>query len=327
MLNRGEIEMRSRPLYGLLMGMLIGTSVNASAPFALPSEDRIQTSSLELERRTEPWCPGDCAVEVPFVASYRNGTQRLVFVGVTHAFHPSDPTMRAVAAGFARIQPKVVIVEGFPTAMGENPPPLVAEAHHFGTPGADEYARGEAMYAASVALTRTVPFLGGEPTREEQNRVLKAKGFTDTDLAFSGLLGGLSQALRSGDIADTSPETLAKIYPRLAQELKLTPDHGGWNLDAPSLDEFRQRYRDMYGVDLVGDDKFPLRIDVGDTTRHGQLSNVEMKTRDRHLLGLIEQQLAERHSVLVVYGGSHWATLSAALQERLGKPKIRPFLK
>jgi hypothetical protein len=52
-----------------------------------------------------------------------------------------------------------------------------------------------------------------------------------------------------------------------------------------------------------------------------------MMTRDRHLLGLIEQQLAERHTVLVVYGGSHWATLSAALQERLGRPKIKPFLK
>ena len=68
----------------------------------------------------------------------------------------------------------------------------------------------------------------------------------------------------------------------------------------------------MYGVDIVGDDKFPLRIDVGDTTRHGQQSSVDMNTRDRHLLGLIEQQLAKRHSVLVIYGGSHWSTLSAA---------------
>jgi hypothetical protein len=83
----------------------------------------------------------------------------------------------------------------------------------------------------------------------------------------------------------------------------------------------------MYGVDIVGDDKFPLRIDVGDATRHGEQARVDMMTRDRHLLGLIEQQLAARHSVLVVYGGSHWSTLSAALEERLGKPNLRPFLK
>jgi hypothetical protein len=265
-------------------------------------------------------------VAVPFVAIYRNGTERLVFVGVRHAFNPNDPTMRAVTAGFANIEPRVIIVEGFPTAMGENPAPLVGEAHRYGTPNADEYARGEAMYAASTALTRKIPFIGGEPTREQENQVLQAKGFTDADIAFNGLLGGLSQALRSGDIPDTSRESLAKIYPRLAEQLKLPLNHGGWNVDAPSLEEFVRRYRAMYGVDIVGDDKFPLRIDVvNDSTRHGEQDRVDMMTRDRHLLGLIEQQLAERHSVLVVYGASHWATLSAALQERLGKPTIKPF--
>jgi len=80
-------------------------------------------------------------------------------------------------------------------------------------------------------------------------------------------------------------------------------------------------------VDIVGDDTFPLRIDVvNDNTRNGQQSKINMVTRDRHLLGLIEQQLAERHWVLVVFGGSHWSTLSAALEEQLGKPKVRPFL-
>jgi hypothetical protein len=236
--------------------------------------------------------------------------------------------MRAVKSGFDQFQPEVIILEGFPTAMGENPPPLVAEAHRYGTADTDEFARGEAIYAASIALVRAVPFIGGEPTREEETQVLKAKGFTDADLAFSGLLGAYSQALRSGDMSDTSAESLAKIYPRLAEDLKAPPDRGGWSLDAPSLADFRERYRTMYGVDIVGDDKFPLRIDVvSDNTRNGQQAKVDMMTRDRHLLGLIEQQLAERHSVLVVYVGSHWATLSAALQERLGKPKIKAFLK
>ena len=318
--------MRNWRLLSLLVGMLLEASVNAAAPFTLPSEDRIQPASLELERRVEPWCPGDCAVGVPFVVSYRKGTERLVFVGAHHAFQPNSPTMKAVRAGFDQLQPEVVILEGFPTAMGENPPPLVAEAHRYGTPDADEYARGEAMYAASIALMQSIPFLGGEPTREEEYQVLKSKGFADADIAFSSVLVGLSQALRSGDIPDISPASLARIYPQLTEQLKLPPDHGGWNLDAPSLDEFMQRYRDMYGVDIVGDDKFPLRIDVGDTTRRGQQGRVGMMTRDRHLLGLIEQQLAERHTVLVVFGGSHWATLSAALQERLGRPKIKPFL-
>ncbi len=320
--------MRNWQLLSLVAGMLIEPSVNAASPITLPNEDRIQPSSLELERRVEPWCPADCAVAVPFVASYRKGTERLVFVGAHHAFQPTDPTMRAVKAGFDQFQPKVVILEGFPTTMGHNPPPLVAEAHRYGATDADEYARGEGMYAGSIALARGVPFIGGEPTREEENQVLKSKGFTDADLAFTGLLGAYSQALRSGDMPDTSAESLAKIYPRLAQDLKAPLNRGGWNLDAPSLEDFRERYKTMYGVDIVGDERFPLRIDVvNDNTRNGQQGKVDMMTRDRHLLGLIEQQLAERHSVLVVYGGSHWATLSGALQEQLGKPTIKPFPK
>ena len=318
--------MRAKRLSSLVVGILMEASINAATPFTLPDENRVLQSSVELEQKKEPWCPGDCSVGVPFVASYRKGTERLVFVGAHHAFNPNAPTMRAVMEGFAEIQPKVVILEGFPTAMGENPPPLVAGARRYGAPDADEYGRGEGMYAASTALMRGIPFLGGEPTREEQMQVLKAKGFTDADVAFGYLAGGLSQALRSQDIPDTSVASLEKFYPRAAQNLKLPMDHGGWALDAPSLEEFRQRYRQLYGVDIVGDKGFPLRIDVTlDKTRNGEQARFDMKTRDRHLLGLIEQQLTERHSVLVVFGGSHWATLSTALEERLGKPKVRPF--
>jgi hypothetical protein len=305
--------------------LLLNTAANAATPFALPSEDRILPSSLELERRTQPWCPSGCDVAVPFVASYQHGTERLVFVGVRHSFQPKDPTMRAVAAGFSEIHPGIVIVEGFPTAMGENPAPLVAEARRYGAPEASEFDRGEAMYAASLALKRGIPFVGGEPTQEEEVQLLKAKGFTDADIGFDALLGGFSQALRSGDIPDTSSASLEKLYPQLAKEIKAPTDLGGWNLTAPSLEDFRQRYRDQYGIDIVKDTRFILRIDVGDSTRHGQQNAVNMMTRDRHLLGLIEQQLAARHSVLVVYGGSHWSTLSAALEKRLGKPTITPF--
>ncbi len=49
-----------------------------------------------------------------------------------------------------------------------------------------------------------------------------------------------------------------------------------------------------------------------------------MNVRDRHLLATIEKELTLER-VLVVYGGSHWITLSEALQKRLGKPTIVGF--
>lgn len=319
--NEKRVRMRTTCLWGVVVGVPMMTAVNAETPFSLHDEDRVLPSSLELERRTQPWCPGRCAVAVPFVAAYRKGTEHLVFVGVHHAFQANDPTMRAVAAGFAAIHAEVVILEGFPTLMGENPPPLVQEAHRYGAPDAPDFDRGEAMYAASLALSRGIPFIGGEPSHPEQLEVLRAKGFTEAEIAFSSLLGWFSQALRSKDIPDTSAASLAHIYPQLAENVKRQ-----WNLEAPTLDAFREHYRDLYGIDIVADDKFPLRIDIGDQTRHGRQLRVDMMTRDRHLLGLIERQLAERHSVLVVFGGSHWSTLSAALEARLGKPGVRAFL-
>jgi hypothetical protein len=189
--------MKKGHLWVMVVGMVMEGSVHAGPAFTLPDENRVVPSSVELERKVEPWCPGDCSVGVPFVASYRKGAERLVFVGAHHAFNPNAPTMRAVKEGFAEIQAKVVILEGFPTAMGENPPALVEAARRYGAPDADEYGRGEGMYATSTALMRGIPFVGGEPTRDEQMQVLKAKGFTDADVAFGYLAGGLSQALRA----------------------------------------------------------------------------------------------------------------------------------
>jgi hypothetical protein len=254
----------------------------------------------------------------------------LVFVAVRHAFAANDPTMRAIDAGFEAIQPKIVILESLPTALGENPPELVKEAAWYvGRPASADivFAGGEPMYAVGIAVSRGIPFVGGEPTREEETQVLKGKGFTDADMAFSAMAGGFSQALRSGEIRNTSARSLAKVYPELARTLEGPPELGGWNLKASPLKAFRQHYKETYGVDIVGDAEFPMRIDVvNDHSRHGDQARISMTTRDRHLLGLIEQQVSERHSVLVVFGASHWSTLSAALESRLGKPSVRPFL-
>ena len=305
----------------LIVGLLLEASIQGATPPTLPSEDRILQSSLELERRTMPWCPHECAMIVPFIADYRHGSDHLVFVGVQHVFRPGTPTMRAVAAGFDAIKAKVVILEGFPTAMGESPMPLVQEAHRYGRPDAEPFAHGEAMYAASLALARGIPFIGGEPTKAEEIQILKTKGFTDADIAFRSLLGWLSQAVRAAAIPDMSEQSIKKIYPALVEDV-WTQNH----LQAPSFDELQQRYRAVYGVNIVGDD-VTARIDhVFDKTRYGSMDQIGMVTRDRNLLGLIEQQLTDRHSVLVVYGGSHWATLSSALEKRFGKPSIRPFI-
>lgn len=68
----------------------------------------------------------------------------------------------------------------------------------------------------------------------------------------------------------------------------------------------------------------PSRSDPGTQTLLQRMAADNMRFRDEHLLSTILQELAGNDSVLVVYGSSHWTTLSRALEDRLGKPVIRP---
>jgi hypothetical protein len=309
--------------HGLLISWAMITTFGSirlvqSAP---PSEqDLIPPYTIELERRVQPWCPGSCVTLIPFTATYKKDEYVLVFVGAHHLFTPQNSTTRAVDSGFAAAQPAIVIVEGFPAAMGENPPPLVEEARRRGTPAADDFARGEAMYAAGLALARGIPFVGGEPSREEQTQTLVREGYSPEDIFFAQLVGDLSQAFRAGDYANGSDPKLLNVYKfwseATARDFKLVP---------MPFEDFAARYRVVYGVDITGDTNLVQHAEAGTSNPAALLMQARAVIRDKHLLATIENELALKKQVLVVYGGSHWTTLSRALQKRLGKPAIKPF--
>jgi hypothetical protein len=292
-----------------------------SAQMASPEDrDVIPPYSLELERRLQPWCPGDCVDLVPFTAKYQKGEQTLVFVGAHHVFTPRNSTFRAVASGFSLARPKVLIVEGFPTAMGENPPPLVKEAQQFGTPQTGEFSRGEAMYAASLALRRGIPFLGGEPDPHEEIPALQEKGFKAPDIAFAFLARGLSQAFHADEALLTDEPKLASTFSALN---RWNESHFG--LPSLSFGDFALRYRSEFGIDFKNDKKLVSRMEPSADTATTRLFLAGMTVRDEHLLAVINEQLLTKKRVLIVYGGSHWTTLSQALERRFGKPAIAPF--
>jgi hypothetical protein len=244
----------------------------------------------------------------------------LVFVGVHHVFTPRNSTIRAIDGGFAATSPAIVITEGFPTAMGESPAPLVKQASKRGTAEEDQFTKSEGMYAISRAITDGIPFLGGEPTRSEQVQALERRGFTPTDIAFGYLVGGLSQSVRSGDLASTSDPKLAESF---AQWSRAFSDQ--YQLPTLSLDDFKTRYQAMFRVELTHDADFSKRAEPGTSSPVALLNQTDMVARDEHLLATIEEELDLKKRVLAVYGGSHWTTLSQALQRRFGKPKITPY--
>ena len=292
----------------------------ASEVVTTSAGDVIPPYSLDLEKRTQPWCPGDCELAVPFTAVYKGDERILVFVGVRHAFTPESSTTRAIDLGFASVRPAVVIVEGFPTAMGDSPRPLVEHARKRGTPQEDQFTKSETMYTIAQAISRGIPFVGGEPTRAQQANALKRRKYATTDIAFAFLLGGLSQSVRSGELSGTNDPKIAESFTRWSNAFA-----DQYQLKPLSLEEVESRYRSMFGVDLRHDDKFITRLEPGTASQVALLNQADMIGRDEHLLATIDKEVAARKKVLVVYGGSHWSTLSEALRRRLGEPKITPF--
>ncbi len=258
----------------------------------------------------------------PLVAIYKKGNVALAFVGAMHGFTPQNPTLPAIDAAFAAISPAVVVLEGFPTAMGINPAPLVEGARRYGTPQAtDDYMKSECMYAASLALAHGIPFIGGEPTRDEEVHALLGKGYTEADIFFVYLVGDLKQALRAHSLTSVEDPKLRDTYELWSQaavrDFKLAP---------MSFEDFSARYRAVYGVELTRDEKLAQRPDGGapgdPTTPLQQDTGV---VRDEHLLATVESLLTKNKRVLVVFGSNHLVTLSEVLKRRLGAPEIKSY--
>lgn len=254
----------------------------------------------------------------PFVATYRKDGAILAFVATNHVFTPKNSTVDAITSTFDSISPAIVIVEGFPTVMGESPQPLVEDARTRGQPGASSYANGEGMYAASLAIAHKIPFMGGEPSYTEEVDALVRKGFSMPDIVFTFVLRNLGQSKRAGQISASDAGSLERAYEQAARgaahQLKVQP---------MPFPEFSVRYRELFGVDIKDDENLVTRNDPGTDSVVAAIGQADMQVRDEHLLDTILKAIDARKRVLVVYGQGHWTTLSAALQEGLGKPAVR----
>ena len=268
--------------------------------------------TAELARSTEPYA-------FPYTALHARGERRLAFVAATHTIDPASTTMRAIWNAYSDLQPAAVIIEGFPTELGENPRPIVELIEDAGAPDADPYSRGEAAYAARLAMDTKVPFMGGEPTEAEQTRALRAQGFSARDIFFTDLLKVLPQSIRGGEISGPEDSRFEDVFARWTVSLSIERD------DPPRFrfEDFERWYLQQYGVDYRIDARFADRADPAADTLVGRILRAQSLIRDRHLYRTILDQLDKRGRVLVVYGGTHRTALAGALNAALGPAELR----
>ena len=240
-----------------------------------------------------PYTPGLAAkLEVhpfPLIATYRRGNLQLVFAAGGHVFTDRSRRIATITKAFNTLKPAIVILEGFPTAMGENPPPLVAEAKMHAKANRDAYAAGEAMFSAALAFNNKTPFIGGEPTTVQQKQALIRAGYLPKDILFTFVLLDISQALRAGHVARVDTPEFQNFFDSTsrsnARALGVVPI---------SLSEFSLRYRAIFNADFRRDTQITKRVDPGTSTLVGKLFQIDMIVRDKHIFATIMDELAAK---------------------------------
>lgn len=297
----------------VLLTLGLSLALSACAGGARTGLQLVSPYTAELARVSEPY-------PYPYTALHARGGRRLAFVAATHTVDPDSSTMAAIRQAFDTVRPATVIIEGFPSEMGENPEIITEIIEQAALPEADPYARGEAAYAARLAIAAGVPFQGGEPTEAAQTRALLAQGFSVRDVFFADLLKVLPQSIRGGEISGTDDARFEEVFARWTVSLAVERD------DAPriDLDQFAAWYEAQFGVHYRLDARFSDRADPSADTLVGSILRAQSLLRDRHLYGVILQAVRARGRVLVVYGGTHRTTLAPALSAALGPAELWP---
>ncbi|MFZ4163841.1 hypothetical protein [Brevundimonas sp. NPDC058933] len=253
----------------------------------------------------------------PFLAIFEYGDQTLGFVAARHSIDGDHPTFALVRTAFNAVQPRAVIIEGIETAHGERPRQIVDQASRLNA-ASTPFAAGEAVYTAQLAMDRDIPFWGGEPSDQAIYAALLAGGSAPQDAFYASLFGPLEQSRREGDITGPDDPRFDTVFERWARSSArgLTPSPD------PSVGAFRAWYRDRTGLDLNADPDWLANHDPDYAGPVQKENKQHMMIRDQHLFELILSRLETHDRILVVYGGSHIATMWRPLVRKLGRPRL-----
>jgi len=253
----------------------------------------------------------------PFTASYRHMGRRLMFIASRHDTAPEGETFRTIRRAF-RSNPRVVIVEGIPTAWGYNAPQMLTALEAARTSGVvDSYLRGEPGYAMGLALSQGARFIGGEPSSHDVNIGLYGMGYGREDVAGVKVLQWLPQGQIAGEFDNARD-------PRFPYYLERTTLRVG-NDFQPQIPYARAAYEAwherQFGVSVYDDPQLLQRLDPSRAGAAAEISRAMTLLRDRHLFSLIISTMTEGARTLVIYGSAHYITLHRALAGALGAPR------
>jgi hypothetical protein len=289
--------------------MLVSGCAPADAAPLRPDVDRIA-----------PWTKAlrDQQPEDSYVLVYKSRQVRLIFVAAQHENAVNSATFRLIDRAFTLWPIRSVIVEGSSTALGPDPPELMAIAtRSHPNPALDP--DGETGPAVRNAIKLGARVYGGEADDLAVRDFARRAAIADVDLLGYYVLRVIPQWMRDGSIAGPQDPKLNRLVDkqiaRSAAELGIPPSV------MPEFGDFASWYERTNGKPLSAgvnqEEAGPLVDGSWPTNRIGAALS---RARDAHLLKQIAVRLENDRSVLVVFGGSHAIIDKPALDAMLGRP-------
>lgn len=300
------------PVWLLFANVALALALTLASGCTLRGEGLLATWTRRLAMAQE---------DGPELLLFRRGDQTLAFVGVEHDPGPTSATHRLIKATAAGITPKIVIIEGVPTAWGYDPARILAIAGE--VPDANGLLpSGETVPAVQGAQLPGAKVIGGEPTDTEVRRITSALGVHEEDLLGFYVLRAVPIWFSQRQTTDlTSPRASLLIDQDLDDSRKalgidaaVLPDAAAWRRWRAT----RKAGSDPQQIDIK--EAGPLADGPWPTSRIGAAISQAL---DRHLYRLTRMQLAEHRSVMVVYGASHATIQLPAMHAVLGEACYR----
>lgn len=258
-------------------------------------------------------------LEAPYVAKYEINGKLLLYVASEHISaqkYPNlydHPTLKTIAALFAKYRPEVVIIEGIDTGEELSPKSILKKADE--CEKSDYRAScGESFFAINSARKNGAEYITGEPRNPWiKDEIVKA-GYSVEDLLGFYLVRQIPQYKRQAELdRNKFSDQASKQLKRFQQQIGTNVLFGFKEFDAwyaktmPSPKNY---------LDITNDDPAPHG---GPKATHVQkISNKVSLIRDKAFVKTIERMLNKYSRVLVVYGGSHLITQEPALEAMLG---------
>lgn len=290
----------------LLLGSLSACATRSAAP-----EQLVIPWSEDLAKSEAP---------LPFIAKYSREEKAMVYLAVEHSNSVKAATFVMLREALDQYPPRILLVEGFESNKGTSPREIRDWALADGAGGT--YSGGESAYAVQLAVKKKIPFRGLEPDELELHKALTSAGYSSEEMIHYYFLRQVPQWQRAGTLNFNRIESTYQNFARgIAQKIhaKTVPAYGDFTR------WYKIKNKEPFNESTVDSEKSAPFANGSYYTQ--KMSSVVGVVRDRHMVGVIAEELKTRSPIFVVLGGSHWMTQKMALESLGGFPSFeyKPF--